>query len=280
MILRTALSVAALALCISASVLAVVAQDEKPAGKDEKSEFDRPDPPEEFKKLEVPDLSDADRIASGKKLFEKNCVTCHGEDAKGDTPTGKALKPEAGDLTKAELHDAVSDAYLYWRISKGSAAIGEVGMTPYEDQLKEAQRWELVAYLRSLDAGKAEDAEVAVLDDDQFEELMDGLKDAWKNLRAHATEREQEKTQAEADKIVELASKLKGYDGEVKSGEQKGEKVREQQDFKKFCEDFAAAASEYAKLVKAGDWEKTDAAQGKIGEGCKSCHDVYKKKRR
>lgn len=274
------LSATALLLCLAAGGLSILAEEAKPdeARKEtpKKSKYERPAVPGEFTKLEVPDLKDATRIAEGKKLFAAQCELCHGKAGDGDSPAGKALKPAVEDLSNVELQDAMSDAYIYWRIWEGGFALGYVGMTPFKDTLTQDQVWQVTAYVRSL---KAEaEPELKILDSDEFEEVMDGFKDGWKNTRAQAKARDQAKTQAEIDKIVELAAKLPGYDGDVKEGENKGKKVRDQEDFKKFVEDFQKAAADYAAHVKAGDWEKADAAESKIGAGCKSCHDVYRKK--
>ncbi|MCZ7606321.1 MAG: c-type cytochrome [Planctomycetota bacterium] len=270
----------ALLLCLAAggfSILAEEASPEQPPKEAPKnSKYERPEPPEKYSKLEVPDLKDETRIAEGKKLFDAQCELCHGKAGDGDSPAGKALQPAVEDLSIAELQDAMSDAYIYWRIMEGGFALGYAGMTPFKDVLTRDQVWQVTAYVRSL---KAEaEPELKILDSDEFEEVMDGFKDGWKNTRAQAKARDQAKTQAEIDKIVELAAKLPGYDGDVKDGENKGKKVREQEDFKKFVEDFQKATADYAAQVKAGDWEKADAAESKIGAGCKSCHDVYRKK--
>lgn len=90
-------------------------------------------------------------VAEGEKLFKAQCVTCHGDKADGDSPMGKALKPPAGDLTSAEFQEAVGDDYIFWHITVGAKA-GPAGsaMTAFEHTLNEEQRWQVVAYIRSL----------------------------------------------------------------------------------------------------------------------------------
>lgn len=91
-----------------------------------------------------------DAKAEGEKLFKAQCVSCHGDNGDGDSPTGKALKPVAADLTAAGFQDAVKDDYIFWRITIGAAGGPEgSGMTAF-NTLSEEQRWQIVAYVRSL----------------------------------------------------------------------------------------------------------------------------------
>jgi len=275
MITRVVCCAATLALSLSASAFAILAEgEEAPAPK---SEIARKEVPEEFKKLEAPDLADKDTIDAGRELYAKNCAKCHGEKGQGDGENAGKMTPKPSDLTAAAFHDAVSDQYIFWRIKTGADGYAGEGKSKMKamSSATDDQLWQLVAFTRSLRPAKIE-----ILDKDQYEELMDDFKASWKELRTQAEARDQAKTQAEADKIVELAAKLPGFDGTVRDGENKGKKIRDQDDYKKFVEVFQKAAADYAAQVKTGDWEKADAIQGKIGEGCESCHDVYKKKRR
>jgi len=90
-------------------------------------------------------------VAEGAALFKTHCVSCHGEKGDGDSPTGKSLNPQAGDLTSAEFHDNVQDDYIFWHITVGAKA-GPPGsaMTVFEPLISEEERWQVVAYLRSL----------------------------------------------------------------------------------------------------------------------------------
>ncbi|MBZ0136809.1 MAG: cytochrome c [Planctomycetes bacterium] len=107
----------------------------------------RPAPPDEYKGKTNPT---PDAVEEGKKLFETHCVTCHGPNGDGDSPVGSALTPPATNLTDAKLQDAIGDDYIFWRITEGGKALGYEGMTPFKETLKEEQRWQVVAYVRSL----------------------------------------------------------------------------------------------------------------------------------
>ena len=81
--------------------------------------------------------------ASGKKLAETNCISCHGASGKGDGPAAAALNPKPADWTSARVQGE-SDGALFWKISNGR------GPMPPWKHLSEKDRWDLVAYVKSL----------------------------------------------------------------------------------------------------------------------------------
>ena len=81
--------------------------------------------------------------ASGKKLAETNCVSCHGNSGKGDGPAAAALNPKPADWTSAKVQGE-SDGSLFWKISNGR------GPMPPWKHLSEKDRWDLVSYVKSL----------------------------------------------------------------------------------------------------------------------------------
>jgi mono/diheme cytochrome c family protein len=81
--------------------------------------------------------------ANGKKLAETNCVSCHGASGKGDGVAAAALNPKPADWTSAKVQ-AESEGSLFWKISNGR------GPMPPWKHLPEKDRWDLVAYVKSL----------------------------------------------------------------------------------------------------------------------------------
>ena len=80
----------------------------------------------------------------GKNIFDKQCFTCHGYNAKGDGPIANTLNPRPADLTSSKVQDQ-SDGALYWKISHGNPP-----MPAFKDAFTEKQRWDLVTFIRSL----------------------------------------------------------------------------------------------------------------------------------
>ncbi len=102
--------------------------------------------PDSAKSIKNP-VEESKRIISGKKgkkVFQSNCVVCHGDAGKGDGPGGKALNPKPADLTSDKVQSQ-TDGEIFWKITNGRGA-----MVKWEPVIPEAQRWDLVNYIRSL----------------------------------------------------------------------------------------------------------------------------------
>ena len=75
--------------------------------------------------------------AAGAKLFHQNCASCHGSQAQGH-----GRKPS---LHSARVHTA-TDGELFWLLTNGSLRNG----MPSWSRLPEAERWQIVTFLKSL----------------------------------------------------------------------------------------------------------------------------------
>lgn len=93
-------------------------------------------------------LGDPKVIAAGKEISEGklkpevNCAKCHGNDGK-PTKLGKGA-PDLSGPFEASTH---SDTHWFWRISEKKPG---TTMPGYKDKLTEEQRWQVIAYLRTL----------------------------------------------------------------------------------------------------------------------------------
>ncbi|MFK2898951.1 PQQ-dependent sugar dehydrogenase [Dyella jejuensis] len=85
-------------------------------------------------------------IAVGGRLYAAHCASCHGDIGQG---TGNIPALAQGATQQA------TDGALFWFISKGSVANG----MPSWASLPEAQRWQIVAYLKTLPSATAAPAE-------------------------------------------------------------------------------------------------------------------------
>ena len=83
-------------------------------------------------------------VGNGKAVYEKNCVTCHGTEGKGDGPIGKVLVPPAGDLTATGNK---SDQDLLHTIQNGRPG---TAMPSWKGGLSSQDMQDVLAYIRSL----------------------------------------------------------------------------------------------------------------------------------
>jgi mono/diheme cytochrome c family protein len=77
-------------------------------------------------------------VAAGHKLFLDHCAQCHGENAEG-----KRKRPSL----RSEVVRGARDGELEWFLANGNPAKG----MPTWSKLPEQQRWQIVAYLKSLE---------------------------------------------------------------------------------------------------------------------------------
>jgi mono/diheme cytochrome c family protein len=75
--------------------------------------------------------------SAGKNLFAENCARCHGADANG--------RPNRPSLRSLRIRHA-TDGELSWMLRNGNPY---KGMPPW-NSLPEQQRWQIIAYLRTL----------------------------------------------------------------------------------------------------------------------------------
>ncbi|HWY11317.1 MAG TPA: cytochrome c [Bacteroidia bacterium] len=85
-----------------------------------------------------------------KQLFVSNCAPCHGDKGKGDGPVGMSLTPKPYNLTKSKVENE-TDGSLFWRITNGHQT-----MPTFQNTLSAMERWQLVNYIRSLQADAIE----------------------------------------------------------------------------------------------------------------------------
>jgi mono/diheme cytochrome c family protein len=93
--------------------------------------------PDKQRSRENPFDSRSDAIAAGSKLFRQNCATCHGGEA-----TGMENRPNL----HSDRVRAATPGELEWLLKNGSMKNG----MPSWSRLPEQQRWQIVAFLKSL----------------------------------------------------------------------------------------------------------------------------------
>ena len=84
-----------------------------------------------------PLASDPEAPLAGAKLFRQHCASCHGADA-----AGRGKKPG---LVSGRVQ-AAKPGELFWLLTNGSMRNG----MPSWSQLPEEQRWQVIAFLKTL----------------------------------------------------------------------------------------------------------------------------------
>ena len=93
--------------------------------------------PEKARAKRNPLASDPDAIAAGANLFDQHCAECHGDAGEGSRKGPSLLK---------EPVQAATPGALFWLLTNGVVRRG----MPVWSKLPEPQRWQLVAYIKSL----------------------------------------------------------------------------------------------------------------------------------
>lgn len=83
-------------------------------------------------------------VEVGRRLFQAQCVACHGQRGKGDGPAAVAMNPRPSDLTGAVVIQASDDSL------RQIVAAGRKGMPGFGRTLDPEQIREVLAYLRTL----------------------------------------------------------------------------------------------------------------------------------
>jgi mono/diheme cytochrome c family protein len=98
--------------------------------------------PEKDRAMVNPMAANAEAAAAGGVLFEQNCAKCHGKDAEG---------LHGRPSLHSERVQHATDGELAWILKNGEPYKG----MPRWSALPEQQRWQIIAYLRTLPADAA-----------------------------------------------------------------------------------------------------------------------------
>ena len=99
--------------------------------------------PESGEAVANPLKSDPHTIGSGRALYEKYCVPCHGASGSGDGTVAKYF-PRVGDLGSVDIQKH-GDGWFYATIASGTPT-----MPAYGHELEARERWQIVAFVRTL----------------------------------------------------------------------------------------------------------------------------------
>lgn len=94
-------------------------------------------------------------LLNGRKYYQVNCVPCHGDAGMGDGPATKYGMPGINLIT--DVTRGRSDGYIYGMIRNGR------GLMPTYNRIEEADRWDVVNYLRALQGVNGQKADIGPL---------------------------------------------------------------------------------------------------------------------
>jgi len=83
-------------------------------------------------------------VAAGRKVYQRFCVRCHGQEGKGDGGAAGAVPPS--DLSDDTWDHGSSDGEIFTTIHDGTSA----DMEGYAQRISDTDIWNLVNYIRSL----------------------------------------------------------------------------------------------------------------------------------
>ncbi len=103
----------------------------------------------EARKLKNPIPADESSVTEGRKIYLRNCASCHGPSGKGDGSMALAGGTPSN-LTDETWDHGSTDGEIFVVIRDGVSS----DMESYKDKLTEKQMWQLVNYIRSLSPKK------------------------------------------------------------------------------------------------------------------------------
>jgi mono/diheme cytochrome c family protein len=101
--------------------------------------------PDAYVKKANPVKSDAESLQTGKELWSKHCVSCHGKAGAGDGTKAAQLETEMTDFATDDVQKQ-TDGALFYKILEGRDE-----MPTFKKKIPEQEDiWSIVNYLRTL----------------------------------------------------------------------------------------------------------------------------------
>ena len=91
-----------------------------------------------------PVVANETSIALGKKIYERQCLACHGPKGTGDGPVAAHLEKRPGNLSNPKLSEQ-SDGALFWKVNEGHKP-----MPTFKHIMSDEERWPVINYIRTL----------------------------------------------------------------------------------------------------------------------------------
>ncbi|GMT42157.1 MAG: hypothetical protein IEMM0002_0568 [bacterium] len=101
--------------------------------------------PDGAAELKNPFAKNGSAAAEGKKIFEYNCLKCHGPAGKADGWSAGSLQIELPDFSNKDVTSVESDGEWFWKVKTG-----QFEMPPFQLILKDDEVWKAIVYIRTL----------------------------------------------------------------------------------------------------------------------------------
>lgn len=107
-------------------------------------------------RLVNPRTRTSESINRGRVVYETYCLVCHGAEGRGDGPISSAAGGPFFGVRSLVTDDLArrTDGYIYAVIVSGQV-MGRGLMPVYGDKVRGSDRWDVVNYVRTLQAGAA-----------------------------------------------------------------------------------------------------------------------------
>jgi mono/diheme cytochrome c family protein len=96
---------------------------------------------------------DTAALANGRVMFQRHCMVCHGAEGQGSGPIVGPDRFPMGPSLVTPTVQGYSDGYVYAVVRMGRGL-----MPAYGPRMTEAERWQVVSYVRSLSGAAAQPA--------------------------------------------------------------------------------------------------------------------------
>jgi mono/diheme cytochrome c family protein len=137
---RTAKIGIAVALFVALTTIVSIAQQDQSISSSNSIYVELAKAPKKAAARPNPLATDPEAQAAGAKLFAQHCAECHGETAEGGKKGPSLRAPEVQQSTPGAI---------FWVLTNGVVRRG----MPVWSKLPDAQRWQLVSYIKSLGTG-------------------------------------------------------------------------------------------------------------------------------
>ncbi len=106
------------------------------------------DIPNQYADLKNPLPASTVNLSDGKKLYQMQCLACHGESGKGDGLAGEQLVPGPANLMFTRRLPIATDAFFFWTISEGGKPF-DSAMPAFGKWLSDEEIWQITHYINA-----------------------------------------------------------------------------------------------------------------------------------